>query len=122
MRRTSVKIFYIMLFPLRRMTFAEKFCTKNNVHPEDFEVKVLRLTLRPTARLLRPLLNLNPDFFAADREFVRGVGRISRIEDFRSEAEDFTGHPEGRSFCHRTLKLRISREVMRRLVRDTLKD
>ncbi len=102
------------------MTFSEKFCAKHNVRPEDFEATVLRLSLRPAARLFRPILNLNPDYFAADREFVRGVGRISRIEDFGSEAQDFADHPDGRGFCHQSLGLRISRQRLRKLVRDTL--
>lgn len=103
------------------MTFAEKFCAKHNVHPADFEATVLRRSLRPAARVLRPFLNLNPSYFAADREFVRGVGRISRLDEFQTEAQDFAHHPDGRGFGHRTLGLRVSRERLRRIVRDTLK-
>jgi len=104
------------------MTFAEKFCAKRKVHPQDFEATVLRLTLRPAARVLRPLLNLNPDYFAADREFIRGVGRISRLQDFNSEEQDYTHNPHNRDFLHRTLRLRVSRRRLRNLVRDTLAD
>jgi hypothetical protein len=103
------------------MTFAEKYCAKNNLHPSEFEAVVLRRSLRPAARLLRWLLNLNPNYFAADRDFVRGVGRISRFDEFQTEAQDFAHHPDGRGFCHRTLALRVSRERLSRLVRETLK-
>ena len=104
------------------MTFAEKFCSKNNVRPEDFEATVLRMSLRPPARLFQPILNLHPHYFVADREFVRGVGRISRIDDFSSDAQDFTDHPDASGFFHRSLGLRISRRLLRTLVRDTLVD
>ena len=104
------------------MTFAQKFCVKNSVHPGDFDATVLRLTLRPIARFLRPILNLGPNYFAADREFVRGVGRIARIEELRIEVEDFADHPDGRGFVHHWLKMRISRDRMSRLVRETMKD
>jgi len=104
------------------MTFAEKYCAKNGVHPTDYETAVLRQALRPMARILRPFLNLNPNYFAADREFVRGVGRISRLDDFHGESLDFTQNPDGRGFCHRTLGWRVSRERLRRIVRETLKD
>lgn len=102
------------------MTFAEKFCHQQRVHPSDYEAVVLRRSLRPIARLLRPLLNLNPSYFAADREFVRGVGRLTRLADFHTEAQDFVNHPDGRGFLHRTLTLRVSRERLHNLLRDTL--
>jgi hypothetical protein len=105
-----------------QMTFAEKYCAKNGIHPADYEAAVLRQALRPAARILRPFLNLNPNYFAADREFVRAVGRISRLDDFHAESLDFTDHPDGRGFCHRTLGWRVSRERLRRIVRETLKD
>lgn len=104
------------------MTFAEKYCAKNGVDPADYEAVVLRQALRPTARILRLFLNLNPNYFAADRDFVRGVGRISRLDDFQAESVDFTHHPAGRGFCHRTLGWRVSRERLRRIVRETLRD
>ena len=88
----------------------------------EFEETVLRLTLRPIARIFRPALNLNPDYFAADREFIRGVGRISQLKNFESEADDFIHNPVGRDFLHRKLGLRVSRLLLRRLVRDTLTD
>lgn len=102
------------------MTFAEKFCFQHGIHPSDYEAVVLRLSLRPVARLLRPILNLNPNYFAADREFVRGVGRLTRLADFQAEAQDFVYHPDVRGFLHRTLALRVSRERLRNLLRETL--
>jgi hypothetical protein len=104
------------------MTFAEKFCAQRKIPPEAFEPTVLRLALRSVARLLAPLLNLNRDYFTADREFIRCVGRISRRQEFEAEALDFALDSNGRDFWHRTLKLRVSRRRLRHLVREVLRE
>ncbi len=102
------------------MTFAEKFCVRNKLPPEAFEATVLRFSLKPHARVVHWVLRLNPNYFAADREFVRSVGRISRFEDFPSEALDFDDHPDGQGFFHRVLGLRVSKKRLRHLVHKTL--
>lgn len=104
------------------MSFAETFCAKHQVHPAQYETTVLRLTLHRAARVLYPLLNLNPGYCAPDRGFIRSVGRISRIDDFRSEEHDFSHDPENRGLLHRTLKLRVSGRRMHDLVRAALRD
>lgn len=101
----------------RQMTFAEIYCATHRISPDDFESVVLRRTLRPLARVLYPLLDLNPDYFAADRQFIGCVGRISQIEQLKSEAIDFVMDSHGRGFLHQTLKLRVSRQRLNRLVR-----
>jgi hypothetical protein len=102
------------------LNFAEKFCAAHNVHPADYQEAVLRRTLRPMARVLRPVLNLNRDYFASDRELIRDVGRLTRLEDFEAEAMDFSYNPYNRGLFHRVLRLRVSRRRLRALVRDTL--
>ncbi|MFZ4779658.1 MAG: hypothetical protein ACOYM3_30220 [Terrimicrobiaceae bacterium] len=102
-------------------SFAEKFCATRKVHPAKFDEVVLRLTLRPMAGLLRPILNLDRDYFASDRELIRDVGRITRLEDFEVAAQDFSHNPYNRGLFHRVLRLRVSRRRLRALVRDTLK-
>lgn len=104
------------------MNFAEKFCARRQVAPKNFEASVLRLALYPAARLLFPLLNLSPGYFAPDREFIRGVGRISRGEAFRYEEQDFSLDPDNRGLLRRGLKLRVSARRLRRLVHETLGD
>lgn len=105
----------------KRQSFAERFCTARKIHPAGYDEAVLRLTLRPVARVLRPILNLNRDYFASDRELIRDVGRISRLEDFEAEAQDFSQNPYNRGLLHRVLRLRVSRRRLRALVRETLK-
>jgi hypothetical protein len=104
------------------MTFAEKFCRARHVAPEDYDKQVLRLSLYPMARILRPLLAANPDYFSPDRELIRGVGRISRLRDFEELAMDFSSDAANRRFSRRLLRLRVSARRLRTLVRSTLHD
>lgn len=104
------------------MNFAQKYCTKHTIPSDAYEETVLRTTLRPAARVIRPILNLNPDYFAVDRHFIRRVGLLTSLADFNGEAEDFVQDPRNRDFLHRTLRLRVSRRRLRSLVRETLKD
>lgn len=103
-------------------TFAELFCEKQGVAEKDFERIVLRQSLRRSAWILYPLLNLNRTYFTADREFVRCVGRITRPDQFDSEAMDFAMDSNNSGFLHRRLKLRVSREKLGRLVRQTFRE
>jgi len=103
-------------------TFSELFCEKQGVAEKDFERVVLRRTLHRAARILFPLLNLDRTYFTADREFIRCVGRISRLGQFDSEAQDFAMDSNNTGFLRRRLKLRVSRERLARLVRQTLRE
>ena len=104
------------------MNFAEIFCAKRNIHPADYEAAVLRYALHRRARLFRPLLGLFPNYFAADRAFIRGVGRITRVAEFDAEAQDYAHDHDNRGFFRRVLRLRVSRQRLHRLVRDTFRE
>ena len=89
--------------------FSERFCRRTGVTPARWHAVALRRALYPHARLLRPLLAaLDPEFFAADRDFISGVGRLTRHSDFVIEAEEFAHHPANQSFLRRRLRLRVS--------------
>lgn len=102
------------------VTFAEKFCRDHALAPEKFEAELLRRTLYPTARWLRPLLALNRRYFDADRDFVRSIGRIRRMSDFGLEAMDYVDHPENRGLLRDGLRLRVSVRRMQAIVQRTL--
>jgi hypothetical protein len=104
------------------VTFAEKFCAQRQLAPEQYEAAMLRLTLHSPARWLQPLLALRPEYFSADREFLRSVGRISRVRDFDAEAFDYTYDPANRGFLRQTLGLRVSIRKVRRLVWAALRE
>ena len=96
-------------------------CRLGLLAPQQAREGVPEKRLLP-ARLLRPLLGLFPGYFSADREFVRGVGRITRLRDFEAEAQDFAHDPANRGILRQKLRLRTSTRRMRQLVHATLHD
>lgn len=103
-------------------TFAEEFCARRNLAPEKYEEFVLNDSFYPAARLLRPVLMLKADFFAADHEFIRRVGRLKRLGGFEAEVQDFLYDPNNRGFLRRVLKLRVSARRLRCVVRDAFRE
>jgi hypothetical protein len=103
---------------MNTVTFAEKFCAKHCLPLEKYEKIVLSRSLYPAARLLRPVLVLKANYFAADHEFVLRVGRLMRLGGFEAEVQDFLYDPNNRGFLRRVLKLRVSARRLRRVVRD----
>lgn len=101
------------------MTFAEEFCRVHELEPEQFEAEILKRALYPAARLLRPVLALDRDYFTPDLDFIRGVGRMRHPDAFTIEARDFAHHPENRGFRRETLRLRVSARRLRDLVEAT---
>ena len=77
--------------------FQESFCRHFNVPPDRYTDEVLRRTLPRSARLLRFFLRLyDRDYFVADREFILGIGLLTRQGDFHAETQDFRYHPANR--------------------------
>ena len=89
------------------MTFADEFCRQHTIAREDYEDAVLRRTLYPAARILYLFLAQGADYFASDRDFIRGVGRICRLDDFHFEAKDFRHHPDNAGFLRGKIRLRV---------------
>ncbi|HEY1791281.1 MAG TPA: hypothetical protein VGG34_00050 [Opitutaceae bacterium] len=104
------------------MTFAERYCAKHRLLPEEYEKAVLTRSLYPQARLLGPLLSLFRAYFLSDREFVSGVGQISRLRDFDQEAFAYVGDPNNRGFLRQGLRLRVSVNRLYRVVHDTFRE
>lgn len=102
-------------------TFAQMYCEKHGLKPEQYEAAVLSRALYPHARLVAPLWRLLwPEHFAADLDFVRSVGPLRRFREFFNEAEEFAHHPANRGFWRLAVNVRISSRTLRRLVRATL--
>ena len=101
--------------------FAEQYCQQHNLAPERFVERVLAEALYPHAHVLYVILvRVHPDFGAADLDFISGVGRLSRLEDFWVEAEDFGHHPQNFGFLRQRLRIRVSARRLRRLMKKTL--
>lgn len=106
--------------PTQPKTFAELYCEQQAIRREDFEHALVERALQPQARALRRLLQLLPgDFFAADLELARNVGRLTRSSDFAWEIADFHAHPGNRRALRRRLKVRISISRLRHIVNRT---
>lgn len=103
--------------------FSEKFCRQFNVPPADYRAALLRRTLYPSARWLRPFLRLlDHDYFAVDHAFIDSVGRLKRLRDLVAESHEFARHPANRGFLRRTLRLRVSVGRMHDIVNQVMND
>jgi len=104
-----------------RANFIELYCQKRDISPDRFLEEVLAQALYPHAHILYVLLIwLHRDYGAADFEFINGVGRLSRLQDFWVEAEEFAHHPRNFGFLRQRLRLRVSARRLRRLMKKTL--
>jgi hypothetical protein len=105
-----------------RANFAALFCQKRDLAPDRFVEEVLAQTLYPHAHILYVLLVwLHRDYGAVDLEFINGVGRLSLLQDFRVEAEEFAHHPRNFGFLRQRLRIRVSARRLRQLLKRTLR-
>ena len=88
------------------------------MRPERYERAALKRSLYPAARVLRPVLMLKRQYFEADRDFILGVGRITRPGQFDYELSNYLHDPANRGFLRQRLKLRTSSTRLRRLVQE----
>jgi len=102
-------------------TFGEIFCERYHLPPESYNREMLRRVLYPRARMISPVIRLfAPGFFDADRDFIRGVGLIRRMEDLGDEVTEFHLHPRNRGFLRRVFKIRASCQRMSHLVAEVM--
>jgi len=107
--------------PMR--TFAERFCARYGVPPEGYAGRVFQLTLYRRTRPLVWLLRLiDPDYFACDYTFIRGVGRLKGLDDLLDEIRYYCGLPGNRGFLRRALRLRVSAARIAGLVETVMND
>lgn len=89
-------------------TFAEKFCARYGISLADYEQEMLRRSLYPTGKLVRMLVSGDANYFLPDRDFIRGVGKLTRVQGFGAEVWAFTMNPENSRFLRLRLKMRVS--------------
>ena len=105
-----------------RRTFAELYCEERGLSIDDYPKAVLKAGLYLHARPLAVLINLvHRDYFSPDRDFIEDVGRLRHYHDFIGCGLDFSHHPENRGFLRSALRIRVSTEKMRQLVKSHLK-
>jgi len=107
---------------MNAVTFAERFCAKHGLAPEEFLEAALGRALYPRVRMLRAVRGLKDAHFASDREFISRVGRIKALHEFELEAYAYTQDFRNGAFLRRTLKLRVSVRRLQALVRRTWRE
>lgn len=101
------------------LTFRERYCSIHQIAPDDFEEHLLPQALYLHARMFRSLLAMLPDYFSADREFLRSVGDLRSRRFFHAEAGEYHTATACRGFLHRFLRLRVSAERVRQIMEKT---
>ena len=106
---------------LKEPTFAERYCAQNAIPAAEFQRHLVKRALYPHARFFVPvLLLLNSEYLTADHDFIRGVERLTKYNEFYSASVDYVHHPANRGFLRRRCKIRVSSDRLRRIVRATL--
>ncbi len=107
---------------MSQQSFAVLYCRQLDLPLAEFERHIFRRALYQHARPVAWLLaHGRKDYFRADGEFIEDVGRLTRYEDFFAVALDYSQHYSNGWYPRRVLRLRVSTERMRRLVRDVFK-
>lgn len=102
-------------------TFAECFCAKNNLTPDQYAREVFDRVIYRRVRWVKWLLPiLRQNHFAADFDLIYGVERLRRLRDFAAEVERFNEHPANRGWLRRSMLMRASTSRLRALIRETL--
>lgn len=103
-------------------TFASRYCAREGIEPTRYAAHIRKAVLYPHARVLVPIIKiLNDDFDAADNDFIQLVGRISSYHEFFEMVTDYVQHPRNIGFLRRTLKVRVSTERMRKIVKGVFR-
>jgi hypothetical protein len=106
---------------MKNATFAECFCAKYNIPPENYTRAVFNRALYKRTHLFRWLLRVvDLHYFAADYDLILGVAQACRMSDFVAEAERFNNHPANHGWLRRTFCLRVSTNRLKALMRETL--
>lgn len=90
-------------------TFAELYCQKHGISRDRYMASMFWRCLHRRTWLLVPFIKLaSPDYFTADYDLIRDVGRLTRATGLTEDLADFHSHPYNRSFARQRLRLRVS--------------
>ena len=107
---------------MKSVRFIDLYCQQHGIDAAEFGAHIFERALYPQARPLTGVLGLiRRDYFQADRFFIDDVSRMQRYEDFHAIGVDYSQHHSNGWFLRRVLRLRVSTERMRRIVREVFK-
>jgi hypothetical protein len=105
--------------PTGGRTFAELYCRRHGIELERYLPVVLHRTLPPLARPWISLIEwLRPEHLAGDYLFIIDVGRSRSYADYEEAVREFHRHGSNRGLWRGLLRLRVSAQRMRSLVRE----
>ncbi len=91
------------------VTFAELYCQKHGISPQRYVSSMFWRCLHRRTWLFVPILKLfSPDYFSADYDLIRDVGRLTRADGLTEDLADFHTHPRNFGFARHRLRLRVS--------------
>lgn len=103
-------------------TFGQLYAARRHLGPEQVERDLFLRCLYPHARLLHGLVTLvAPDHFAADRELIREMLRLTDPAESRFEIKAHRHKPAAGGVLRRRFCLRLSTRRLRRLVWATFR-
>lgn len=99
----------------------ELYCSQHQIDPKDFPKVVFRQALYPHTRPFVTLIAVFQRYhFAADHAFIDSISRIKRYQNFRSCAEELARHPLNRGFLRHGLRLRLSSNRLRTIIKTVM--
>jgi len=102
-------------------SFAERFCKQYGIPPERYVEEMLNRSLYPQARWFAWLVNfVYSDYFYVDRELIRDLGLLNRVEAMQRQFDEFHYQPVNRRFLRRQLRLRVSERRAVRIAREVM--
>jgi|ERR1019366_9483555 hypothetical protein len=102
-------------------SFQELFCEQQRCNDGQFVRKVFWRSLYPHAWPFVPLLGgFGSDYFAADRELIACVGRVTTVSQLQTEIVDFFLDANNRGWFRQRIRVRVSTTRLKRLARRYL--
>jgi hypothetical protein len=99
-------------------TFEERFCSHYHLPPERYRSAMFRRCLYRRTLIVYPLFWLfRKGYFDADLQLISNVGLLRRREDLNAEIDAFRMHCDNMDFPRRVLRLRISTQRVRYVVK-----
>jgi hypothetical protein len=105
--------------------FRQIYCSRNGINEADYAEHLLQKALPPHARAFR-LFSIvtfqNKNHFRSDFDFINNVGCLRHYSDYSQSVDEFHVHPwNQRTLLRGLLRLRVSTNRVRQIVREQLK-
>jgi hypothetical protein len=106
----------------KKMTLLDAYRIKNgDLDSKECKEALFWAALYPQARWLARLKGgYSSDYFEPEKDFLDDVLMVRTMDEYVMAARDYYAHPRNRHWLRRSLRLRISIQRLRVIVRDVL--